>query len=401
MNIGLALSGGGFRATVFHLGVLARLAEERRLEDVSFISTVSGGSMCAGLVYAKSSFGWPSSNHLISQVIPQARDLLTTQDFQLGLVRRVLSSVLKAPWSIFETRADDFSALLRERWGIAPRLCDLAEGPRWMINATCHETGKNWRFERFRMGDYVLGYTKDTDIPLSDALAASAALPGLVGPLVVDTSSRKWFKYTEESTGIEEPPGLDADIPAPTEPTTPAFSSVHLWDGGVYDNLGLEGLHDFEEGWREGVDFLIVSDASGKSRPAEYRAGPRALVRIITGIVTDQVRALRTRSVVDRMKSHADSPGAFVRIGNTCQKVLEQAGRQHEVARLRPGCLTGEEAGLAEGMETTARRLSAEEFDRLFRHGFEVADYTLYAYHSEQFKYIGYEKSRSRPGGPR
>ena len=52
MKIGLALSGGGFRATVFHLGVLARLAEDKRLEDVTALSTVSGGSLCIGLVYA-------------------------------------------------------------------------------------------------------------------------------------------------------------------------------------------------------------------------------------------------------------------------------------------------------------------------------------------------------------
>ena len=46
MKIGLALSGGGFRATIYHLGVLARLAEQNRLEEVTFISTVSGGSLC-------------------------------------------------------------------------------------------------------------------------------------------------------------------------------------------------------------------------------------------------------------------------------------------------------------------------------------------------------------------
>ncbi len=43
MKIGLSLSGGGFRATVFHLGVLARLAEEGLMEEVTCVSTVSGG----------------------------------------------------------------------------------------------------------------------------------------------------------------------------------------------------------------------------------------------------------------------------------------------------------------------------------------------------------------------
>jgi NTE family protein len=84
--------------------------------------------MCAGLVYAGSEFRWPSSERFISEVIPQVRELATTQDLQLGMIRRVLRSVLNAPWSILETRADDFSSLLRERWGITARLSDLPEG---------------------------------------------------------------------------------------------------------------------------------------------------------------------------------------------------------------------------------------------------------------------------------
>jgi NTE family protein len=36
MKISLALSGGGFRATVFHLGVLARLAREDFIEELFY-----------------------------------------------------------------------------------------------------------------------------------------------------------------------------------------------------------------------------------------------------------------------------------------------------------------------------------------------------------------------------
>jgi hypothetical protein len=41
----LALSGGGFRASIFHLGVLKRLAELGWLKHVDVLSTVSGGSI--------------------------------------------------------------------------------------------------------------------------------------------------------------------------------------------------------------------------------------------------------------------------------------------------------------------------------------------------------------------
>jgi NTE family protein len=92
MKIALALSGGGFRATVFHLGVLARLAEQDLLGDVTFLSTVSGGSLCIGLVHAKNDFSWPTSNEYIQNVLPEARTTLTTFDLQKSMIFRILGT---------------------------------------------------------------------------------------------------------------------------------------------------------------------------------------------------------------------------------------------------------------------------------------------------------------------
>jgi hypothetical protein len=50
-KVGLALSGGGFRASFFHLGVLARLAEVDALRGVEVLSTVSGGSILGAHYY--------------------------------------------------------------------------------------------------------------------------------------------------------------------------------------------------------------------------------------------------------------------------------------------------------------------------------------------------------------
>jgi predicted acylesterase/phospholipase RssA len=49
-KLGLSLAGGGFRAALFHLGVLRRLAELDLLRRVELISTVSGGSII-GILY--------------------------------------------------------------------------------------------------------------------------------------------------------------------------------------------------------------------------------------------------------------------------------------------------------------------------------------------------------------
>lgn len=384
MKIGLALSGGGFRATVFHLGVLARLAEERRLEDVTFVSTVSGGSLCIGLVLAQSEFRWPTSDDYLLQVLARSRDVLTTKDLQFALLLRALRS----PWHIHETRADDLSSLLRSRWGVTARLADLPLRPRWMINATCFETGKNWRFERLRMGDYVFGYADQPDFLLSDALAASAGFPILVGPLVMSTKPYAWYRYEDS----ESEAGALVEPARRRVPHSPSISTLHLWDGGVYDNHGLEGLHDFLTGWREDVDFLIVSDGAGKPTPPPYRRGLRALHHLVTGIMLDQIRSLRSRAILERLINHHDR-GAFLQMGNTAAEVLQGAAR---AGLARPACrgyLPDDEVKRAAEFPTTIRRLRQAEFERLFRHGFELANCTCTAFHPEEFGDVPYEAS--------
>lgn len=384
MRIALALSGGGFRATLFHLGVLARLAEEDLLEKVTYLSTVSGGSLCAGLVFAQNNFTWPTSAGYKNQVLPRVREVLLKKDLKAELIKHVLTHLLE----IADTRADDLSELMQDLWGVKIALKDLPPTPRWMINTTCYETGKNWRFERFRMGDYLFGYSYDTNVPLSDALAASAGFPGLIGALAFPAAKYKWFKY---KTGQQDTQAIDEhdSRQRKTAPVSPAFSPVHLWDGGVYDNHGLEGLHDFIHGWREGIDFLIVSDASGKPKPEPYRAGVKALERIVTGIMMDQVRSLRARAIMERILNHEDR-GAFLQIGNTSESVFRDAGLDSEIAAKCKNTLSESEATQAAEMETDIARPDEKTFQRLFRHGFEVADATLYARNPDLFKFTGY-----------
>ncbi len=77
----------------------------------------------------------------------------------------------------------------------------MPPSPRWLINATCYETGKNWRFECFRMGDYVFGYSSNIDLPAADGVAASAGFPGLIGALALSTQRRRWFRYVKKEAG--------------------------------------------------------------------------------------------------------------------------------------------------------------------------------------------------------
>lgn len=375
LTIGLALSGGGVRAAVFHLGLLGRLAADDLLEQVTFVSTVSGGSLGIGLIHSLAGTRWPTSEGYLSTIAPQARRYLTGMDLQLDAVLRLFTR----PWHLLYGRAKLLAESIEHLWGVRGLVNELPDEPRWIINATAYESGKNWRFMRKRMGDYRLNQTAEPAFPVASAMAASAAFPIAIGPLVLRTKDFAWSRFTGESR--------HATLPTDTE-----VSSVHLWDGGVYDNLGVEAL--FKPGglrYRDEYNFLIVSDAStplGIERPFPSRRARRLI-----NIAMDQVRSLRARQLVEHFSSHPNS-GAYLKAGNSARYILEQAGADEEELTAAVGsCLTDKDAGLAVGHKTTLRSPSKEEFDRLYRHGWEVADCTLSAYSPDLFHRKGFERS--------
>jgi predicted acylesterase/phospholipase RssA len=75
LDLGLALSGGGMRAVVFHIGLLRRLADDDRLEHVTQVSTVSGGSLATAAILAQTGLQWPSSEQYRHQTYPALRRL--------------------------------------------------------------------------------------------------------------------------------------------------------------------------------------------------------------------------------------------------------------------------------------------------------------------------------------
>lgn len=357
MKIGLALSGGGIRATIFHLGVLARLSRQDLLEKVSLISTVSGGSLALALVWTTSGNSWPASNLFISQTLPKARRMTTELDLQSDWIRRTFLS----PWQLTGGRASLLAKSIRELWNLNARLSDLEDSPRWIINATCYETGKNWRFMRKRMGDYVGGYVIAPDFAIADAVAASAAIPAMIGSLRLKTDSYIWHKYDEEGRLRRH---------------EMRFSVINLWDGGVYDNLGVEALFKPSGGYRDGFDFLVVSDASMRLEATSRKTLP--FLRLLW-IATDQIRSIRSRSVVAHLQKHKEV-GVYLRIGNTQKNIYMDAGRTTWAGESEAESLSNEEVEWAVTFGTNLGRVREEEFDLLFRHGYEVADATLSAY---------------------
>ncbi len=183
------------------------------------------------------------------------------------------------------------------------------------------------------MGDYELNHTLEPVFPIASAIAASAAFPIFIGPLVLRTEGFAWSRFTGESKHAI----------LPTETKVP---SVHLWDGGVYDNLGVEPLFKpRSEKYRDEYNFLIVSDASaplGIKKPFPFHRAKRLI-----DIATDQVRSLRARYLVEHFISCPNS-GAYLMLGRSARYILEQAGvGDEELAGAVADCLSEREAELA------------------------------------------------------
>ena len=299
-EISLALSGGGIRAMGFHLGVLRRMAELGLLERVKRISTVSGGSLVIGLIYQTCDWNWPSSQEFIDRAYPKVTSLLCNRSFQVDAASQLLNP---RQWRFVLSRANLLAAALRQHWGFDIPLSALPEGPEWSINGTTAENGKRFRFKREQIGDWELGYAHAPDLSISTALAVSAAFPVGFGPLVIRTADFRWRKREWNS-----PDHQASEVKLP-------YNYLHLYDGGVYDNLGLEPFfHPGDQTTKHAGDYIIASDA-GAPLAQGFVAGPLSPFRIkrVMDIMSDQTRALRVRAFVNYLKRNPAS-GAFLSI---------------------------------------------------------------------------------------
>ncbi len=361
MKLGISLSGGGVRALVFHLGVLKRLAESKHWDSIEHISTVSGGSLCVAMIFAKNGGKWPSVDEYLNTVLPAAKEQLTKHSLMWASLR----SGLILPWQLVNGRAHLVAHVIKKKWGLGIGLQDLPVRPRWTINCTTYETGKNWRFSHKRMGDYLTGYVFNPDFPVADAAAASAGFPGGIGPRKLKTSKYKWEDYKRGSQ-------------TETEPIKPRHGQYHLWDGGVYENLGSEALLKPGKGLRNDIDFYIGSDA-GKSISLETRRGIfRPAIRLLD-CAMDQIRAVRARTIHGFLRegSNPQPIGIYVRMGISREDIYRQFAPTTTCPTTGPCNLKPEHADFAARFPTTLRRITSEEFGILANHGYEVADATM------------------------
>jgi NTE family protein len=176
-GIGLCLSGGGYRAMVFHLGVLWRLYEGGLLGRVKRISSVSGGSITAGVLALKWGRLSFDSERLRTEFVPEVvAPVRALADETIDAEAIILGAIL--PGRVSDRVAAAYDKYL---FGGAT-LQDLPDEPRFVINATNVQSGAIWRFMKPYMRDYRVGEVKRPTILLSQAVAASSAFPPVLSP---------------------------------------------------------------------------------------------------------------------------------------------------------------------------------------------------------------------------
>ncbi len=322
-KIGLALSGGGFRASLFHIGVLARLAECNVLRRVEVLSCVSGGSIIGAFYYLK-----------LRRLLEQKADAELGRDDYVALVLDVATEFLDAVHKDLRghlltnvgddlkmafsrySRTNRVAELLEKTFfsrvekgtgeGGAWRMTDLYVTPKgsgqgfslsyenWLreakvpilvLNSTTLNTGHNWQFTAAWMGESPADVDESVDAtrrlrrvyyrdapeghrepPLAEAVAASAAVPALFPPIRL--------------TGLYK--GVD----------------VELVDGGVHDNQGIASLID------QDCTAILVSDASGQS-PEDEHPGRRLdkVAKRSNSILMARVRGAQFGELSSRLRS--------------------------------------------------------------------------------------------------
>ncbi|WP_316235373.1 MULTISPECIES: patatin-like phospholipase family protein [unclassified Bradyrhizobium] len=273
-GIALCLSGGGYRAMIFHVGVLWRLYETETLGKIDRISSVSGGSITAALLALKWSKlhggGAPDIPTFRREVVEPLRALgRTTIDVKAVLLGLLLPG----------RTSDRVAAAYESHLFGSATLQDLPDAPRFIINATNVQSGALWRFSKPYMRDYRVGEVLKPGIKLSKAVAASSAFPPVLSPVEMDLE------------GSSFTPGSGSDLQR-----APFTTRVVLADGGVYDNLGLETA------WKR-YRTILVSDAGGKLQPEEApRSNWASHAYRVLDLIDNQVRSLRKRQVIDSLK---------------------------------------------------------------------------------------------------
>ena len=346
----VALSGGGFRATLAAVGVLRFLADTDLLSRIRWVSSVSGGSITNGLfaatypALAERNFDVGAFVDLIERPIVHR---VSSSSLTLKLFRNVWRTVGPG------TRTTVLARALDDWFFHKKRLAELSPTCRFIFNGANLTTGVRFGFERDVVGDYVIGNvsTRERNFRLAEAVAASAAVPGFFPAFIPKGNF----------------PCLNGRKP-------------RIVDGGVYENTGLEPI----EGLRPERACIVALNAGGVFRTGSFGRVPviRDLMRS-EGLLYRQSTALRTRHMVEAFQAWERTRDA----GQPAPEGSRQGvlfGLATTVAAVSPDWVADEHADVGPSLarlKTSFAKFPLDQCRQLIYRGWWLTGASLATYH--------------------
>jgi NTE family protein len=383
-RIALALSGGGFRASIFHLGVLKRLAELGWLKRVDVLSTVSGGSIIGAFTVIR----WKQWLQAGGDGV--AFDQIIAQPFLEQIQRRnfIREWLFRSPlWPLQKITDRQFTRTqtaveLIDEWFFNGITCDqLPEQPLLVLNATSLHSIRSWRFTKGGLGDSRIGYSNwnGRPLPLALAVCASASFPPVFPPLRI---RRGDYSFSGPSYG---------------ETPLPDFDFIPLTDGGVYDNSGMEALFKptLLPGGKllEKPEFLLVSDGGAPPRYDFRSSGLPAMTEGLLlyradQIAREQVTAVRTRWLMEQITT-GKRQGLLVSLRSALDRIGSPKSTQYCQFVSNGQQIPASLLPRIRSIRTSLDRFTNTECTALRYHAYLMSDCFLWCYRdamSEQYR---------------
>ena len=193
-RIGLALSGGGYRATLFALGSLIRLNELGMLPKIKTITCVSGGAITAGyLAYKWDNLNFDKTTGVADNFFKEVTEPLISLCGKTIDVPSLLKGILSFKYTIGDLISQKYDEYLFKN----KLLKDVAlknNAPEFIFYGTNYDTGVSVQITKEYLSDYRIGKAVNHDISLSKAVGISSSFPPFFSPIVIDGSDWEWEK---------------------------------------------------------------------------------------------------------------------------------------------------------------------------------------------------------------
>ncbi len=339
-GIGLCLSGGGFRASFYHIGILAQMAEKGLLKNVKVISTVSGGSILGVAYYI-----------LLKRLLEsKADEEITDQDyidliveleesFRKGVAKNIRMRTFLNPVANMRmalpnfSRSDQIGRLYTkylylplfnkgrptEKQAKSINMTDLHISPKGnqafhpykgaqtnqqrknkvpvlVINSTSLNSGHDWVFTGSGMGEIPPRNNTFYDIDKKDRYSYSR---------YEEITSRDTAGFSVGSA-VAASAGVPGLFPPMAVSKLYKDRTVQLVDGGVFDNQGIAGALWILDS-KITCSYFVVSDASGQGDATNNpETGTVPVLTAMTGILTSRVREEMINGLIEQGKDYVE-----------------------------------------------------------------------------------------------